>query len=118
MLAVIAQLPVAKHGQGHDRPDLSHSTGCCQHYPNRVLRKRAIARELDVCENTLDNLVEVGKLPKPYWLNSIPVWMLYDVHAVISAASGSSRTGSSDATPSGKGNGSKSTKKVKGPLPG
>lgn len=63
------------------------ASGCCQHYPNRVLRKRDLARELGVCDKTIDNLVEGGKLPQPCSLNSIAVWMLYDVHDFISAAS-------------------------------
>jgi predicted DNA-binding transcriptional regulator AlpA len=62
-------------------------TNCCQHSPNRVLRKPDLARELGVCDRTIDNLLDEGNLPQPCWLNSIPVWMLYDVHDYISAAS-------------------------------
>lgn len=66
----------------------------CNHYPNRVLRKRDLAVELGgVCEKTVDNLVETGKLPQPCWLNSIPVWMLYDLHAFLSAQAGKPRSG-------------------------
>jgi hypothetical protein len=68
-------------------------THCCNHYPNRVLQKKDLAAELGgVCEKTVDNLVKAGKLPEPCWLNSIPVWMLYDVHAFLSAAAGVPRT--------------------------
>ena len=63
------------------------STGRCNHYPNRVLRKPDLARELGVCDRTIDNLLDEGNLPQPCWLNSIPVWMLQDVHDFISAAS-------------------------------
>lgn len=62
-------------------------TGCCNHYPNRVLRKPDLARELGVCDRTIDNLLDEGNLPQPCWLNSIPVWMLHDVHDFISVAS-------------------------------
>ena len=72
-------------------------TGCCNHYPNRVLRKRDLALEIGVCERTICNLLDAGKLPEPCWFNSIPVWMLYDVHAFISAAAGSPRTGAAPA---------------------
>jgi hypothetical protein len=72
---------------------------CCNHYPNRVLQRRDLAVELGgVCEKTVDNLVRAGKLPQPCWLNSIPVWMLYDIHAFLSAAAGKPRTGG-DAEP-------------------
>lgn len=85
-------------------------TGCCNHYPNRVLRKRDLALEIGVCERTIGNLLDAGKLPEPCWFNSIPVWMLYDVHAFISATAGSPQT---DAAPSGA-TASKDDKKVKG----
>lgn len=62
-------------------------SGCCNHYPNRVLRKRDLALEIGVCEKTIGNLHDAGKLPEPCWFNSIPVWMLDDVHAFISTAS-------------------------------
>jgi len=94
-------------------------TGCVRHYPDRVLRKRELALELGLCERTIDNLLDGGKLPEPCWLNSIPVWMLYDVHAFISAASRagtSARTSGSaeEAAPSeeaGKTTGTKKTTK-------
>ena len=35
-------------------------TGCCQHYPNRVLQKNQLAAELGVCEKTVTNLIESG----------------------------------------------------------
>ena len=89
------------------------STGCCQHYPNRVLRKRDLARELGVCDKTIDNLVEGGKLPQPCSLNSIAVWMLYDVHAFISAASKTLTSTRTDEA-SGKSTASKDAKKAKG----
>jgi hypothetical protein len=73
----------------------THTTGqtrSCHHYPNRVLQKRDLATELGgVCEKTVDNLVKAGLLPQPCWLNSIPVWMLHDVHAFISNRSGVAR---------------------------
>lgn len=84
-------------------------TGCCQHYPNRVLQKKQLAAELGVCGRTVTNLMKSGALPKPCWLNSIPVWMLYDVHAFINAAARSPRT---DAAPSGTA-ASKDDKKAK-----
>lgn len=86
-------------------------TGCCQHYANRVLQKKQLAAELGVCDKTVTNLMKSGGLPEPCWLNSIPVWMLYDVHAFISAAAGSPRT---HAATSGKATASKGDKKVKG----
>ena len=73
--------------------DNNVQTPCCNHYPNRVLQRRDLAVELGgVCEKTVDNLVKAGKLPQPCWLNSIPVWMLHDIHAYISAAAGNPRT--------------------------
>lgn len=69
-------------------PAQAHS---CHHYPNRVLQKRDLALELGVCEKTVGNLLRAGLLPKPCWLNSIPVWMLHDVHAFISNRSGVTR---------------------------
>lgn len=86
-------------------------TGCCNHYPNRVLQKKQLAVELGVCEKTVTNLMKSGGLPKPCWLNSIPVWMLHDVHAFISSAAGSPRT---HAATSGKVTASKGDKKAKG----
>lgn len=65
---------------------------CCNHYPNRVLQKKDLADELSVCEKTVTNLLKAGLLPEPCWLNSIPVWMLYDIHAFLSGATGP-RTG-------------------------
>jgi hypothetical protein len=70
----------------------------CRHYPDRVLRRKDLASEMggefgDLCEKTIDNLVAAGKLPEPVWMNSMPVWMLHDVHDFISAAAGSRRTG-------------------------
>ncbi|CAB4932830.1 unannotated protein [freshwater metagenome] len=85
-------------------------TGCCQHYPNRVLQKKQLAAELGVCDKTVTNLMKSGRLPEPCWLNSIPVWMLYDVHAFISAAAGSPRT---QTATSGKATASKDDEKVK-----
>ena len=73
----------------------THTTGqarSCHHYPNRVLQKRDLATELGgVCEKTVDNLLKAGLLPQPCWLNSIPVWMLHDVHTFISNRSGVAR---------------------------
>ena len=67
---------------------------CCRHYPNRVLRKKDLAVELGgVCEKTVTNLMADERFPKPCWLNSIPVWMLYDIHAFISAAAGTPPVG-------------------------
>jgi hypothetical protein len=68
-------------------------TQCCNHYPNRVLQKTDVALEVGVCERTVTNLMHAGLLPEPTWLNSIPVWMLYDIHAFISAQAGKSRAG-------------------------
>ena len=85
-------------------------TACCNHYPNRVLRKRDLAREIGVCERTIGNLLDAGKLPEPCWFNSIPVWMLYDVHAFISAAAGKPRTEGTGVVVSGP----KSKKTAKG----
>ena len=72
-------------------------THCCNHYPNQVLRKSDLAAVLDVCEKTVDNLVSAGDLPAPCWLSSIAVWMLYDIHAFISAGAGKPRRGGADA---------------------
>ena len=92
----------------------THTTGqahSCHHYPNRVLQKRDLAVELGgVCEKTVDNLVKAGLLPKPCWLNSIPVWMLHDVHAFISERAGIERRltpeeSATDQNAAGKGNG-------------
>lgn len=81
--------------------DHNIQTNCCNHYPNRVLQRRDLAVELGgVCEKTVDNLVKAGRLPQPCWLNSIPVWMLYDVHAFISAAAGTPRAGAEAGTAS------------------
>ena len=44
-----------------------------------------------VCEKTVTNLLKAGLLPEPCWLNSIPVWILYDIHAFLSAAAGKPR---------------------------
>lgn len=78
----------------------THATGqvqSCHHYPNRVLQKRDLAAELGgVCEKTVDNLIKAGKLPQPCWLNSIPVWMLHDVHAFISRHAGIERPTAAD----------------------
>ncbi|VXB09414.1 helix-turn-helix transcriptional regulator [Nocardioides sp. AX2bis] len=70
-----------------DHNTLTSMACCVRHYPDRVLRKRDLALELGICERTIDNLLDGGKLPEPCWLNSLPVWMLHDVHAFISAAS-------------------------------
>ncbi|HEY0645781.1 MAG TPA: hypothetical protein VGD39_20370 [Nocardioides sp.] len=93
-----------------DQKIAASSADCCQHYPNRVLQKKQLAAELGVCEKTITNLMKSGGLPEPCWLNSIPVWMLYDVHAFISAA-GSPRT---HAATSGTATASTGDKKVKG----
>jgi hypothetical protein len=69
-------------------------THCCNHYPNRVLRKKDLAVELGgVCEKTIENLVRAGDLPEPCRLNSILVWMLYDIHAFLSARATTPGTG-------------------------
>ncbi|GAA2135320.1 hypothetical protein GCM10009844_00440 [Nocardioides koreensis] len=86
---------------------------CCNHYPNRVLQKRDLAIELGVCEKTVDNLLRAGKLPKPCWLNSIPVWMLYDIHAFLSAQAGKPRTGDAHAETPAKSTASKSKQAAK-----
>lgn len=90
-------------------------THCCNHYPNRVLQKRDLAIELGgVCEKTIDNLVKAGKLPKPCWLNSIPVWMLYDIHAFLSAQAGKPRAGDGPTETTAKVTGPKGAQKAKG----
>jgi len=46
--------------------DNNVQTHCCNHYPNRVLRKRDLAVELGgACEKAVDNLVEAGRLRSP-----------------------------------------------------
>lgn len=95
--------------------DHNIQTNCCNHYPNRVLQRRDLAVELGgVCEKTVDNLVKAGKLPQPCWLNSIPLWMLHDVHAFISAAAGKPRTGDAQAETTAKSTGSKTKQAAKG----
>jgi hypothetical protein len=90
-------------------------THCCNHYRNRVLQKRDLAVELGgVCEKTVDNLLKAGKLPEPCWLNSIPVWMLYDIHAFLSAQAGRPRTGDAQAKTTAKSTASKSKQAAKG----
>jgi predicted DNA-binding transcriptional regulator AlpA len=90
--------------------DQNIQTHCCNHYPNRVLQKRDLAVELGgVCEKTVDNLVKAGRLPKPCWLNSIPVWMLYDIHAFLSAQAGKPRTGDAQTETAAKSSGPKTT---------
>jgi hypothetical protein len=92
MRGVIAEIELSRTGLG--MTDNNMQTHSCNHYPNRVLQKRDLAVELGgVCDRTVDNLLRAGKLPKPAWLNSIPVWMLYDVHAYLSAQAGKPRTG-------------------------
>ena len=95
--------------------DHNIQTHCCSHYPNRVLQKRDLAVELGgVCEKTVDNLLRAGKLPEPCWLNSIPVWMLYDIHAFLSAQAGKPRNGDAQTETNTKSTGRKSNRNNKG----
>lgn len=92
-----------------------NQTHNCTLYPNRVLRRRDLAAELGgICEKTVDNLVNAGKLPKPYRLNSISVWMLHDIHAFISAQAGKPRNGEAQAETTTKSTGSKTRQAAKG----
>lgn len=90
-------------------------TQCCNHYPNRVLQKRDLAVELGgVSGKTVDNLMKAGKLPPPCWLNSIPVWMLYDIHAFLSAQAGKPRIADAQTETAAKPTGRKSSRSNKG----
>lgn len=94
--------------------DHNIQTHRCNHYPNRVLQKPDLAVELGVCEKTVGNLVKAGNLPEPCWLNSIAVWMLYDIHAFLSAQAGKPRTGDAETEPTTKSTGCKSDRNNRG----